>query len=162
MAEDGDDVILEYKMVLEGRGHIVTFTSDDKACLKEYENSFGKFESSTKSSFDVVILDIKMSKNGGLQAGKEIIGLNPSQRIIFCSDLNEEDFANFTKDFADLTKNFSNKIIDVLQKPFEPSDLATAVEDEEMYEELQNFYSSVEKNNEIDPTDPEIKKQLSA
>jgi len=154
MAEDEADIVLQYKMVLEKRGHVVTVANDGEACVKEYENSLEKFESGTKSYFDVVILDIRMPKKDGLEAGKEIIDLNPSQRIIFCSAYVKEDFADLIKEYD------GARIIGVLQKPFKLSVLTTAVEDTEMYEKLENFYRGIEKNNECDPTDPEIKNQL--
>jgi CheY-like chemotaxis protein len=154
MAEDEEDIALQYKMVLENRGHVVTVTNDGEACVQEYKNSLEKSESGTKSSFDVVILDIRMPKKTGLDAGKEIIDLNPLQRIIFCSAYVKEDFADLIKDYD------SARVIGVLQKPFKLSVLTAAVEDKEMYEKLENFYSSIEKNNEIDPKDPDIKNQL--
>jgi len=155
MAEDEEDIAFQYQMVLEKRGHVVTVTNDGEACVKEYENSLEKLESGTKSSFDVVILDIRMPKKDGLEAGKEIIDLNPSQRIIFCS-------AYVKEDFVDLIKDFGAKVLGVLQKPFKLSVLTTAVEDHEMYEKLEDFYCSIENNNDIDPKDPDIKSQLDA
>ena len=151
MAEDEEDTALQYQMVLEKRGHNVTVTKDGEACVKEYENSLEKLESGTRSSFDVVILDIRMPKKDGLEAGKEIIDLDPSQRIIFCS-------AYVKEDFADLIKDFGARVLGVLQKPFKLSALTTAVEDNQRYRELENFYCSVDKDFKFDPTNPYIKK----
>ena len=153
MAEDEEDTALQYQTVLEKRGHNVTLTRDGEACVKEYENSLEKLEPGTKSSFDVVILDIRMPKKDGLEAGKEIIDLNPSQRIIFCS-------AYVKEDFADLIKDFGAKVLGVLQKPFKLSVLTTAIEADEVYRELENFYCRVDKDFKFDPTDPYIKKTL--
>jgi len=154
LAEDEEDILLQYQMVLEKRGHVVTVTNDGEACVKEYENSLEKLVRGTKSSFDVVILDIRMPKKDGLEVGKEIIDLNPSQRIVFCSAYVKEDFADLIKDYD------GARIIGVLQKPFKLSVLTTAVEDTEMFEKLENFYRSIEKHKEFNPTDPEIKNQL--
>jgi len=153
MAEDEEDIALQYQMALEKRGHTVTITRDGDTCVTEYEISLEKSESETKSSFDVVILDIRIPKKDGLAAGKEIVDLNPSQRIMFCS-------AYVKEDFADLIKDFGAIVIGVLQKPFKLSVLTSAVEDKKMFERLESFYCSVQKNKEYDPSDPEINNQL--
>jgi len=153
LAEDEEDIALQYQMVLEKRGHTVTVARDGEACMNEYEISLEKSESGPKSSFDVVILDIRMPKKDGLEAGKEIIALNSSQRIMFCS-------AYVKEDFADLIQDIGAKVVVVLQKPFKLSVLTTAVEDKEMFERLENFYCSVEQNNESTSTDPEVINEL--
>ena len=124
LAEDEEDILLQYQMVLEKRGHVVTVTKDGEACVKEYENSLEKSESGPKSSFDVVILDIRMPKKDGVTAGKEIIALNPSQRILFSSAYVKENLVDSIKDF---------QIVGVLQKPLKLSVLTTAVEDNKTY-----------------------------
>ena len=155
IAEDELDTLYLYKIALDERDHVVTITANGEACLKEFKNSLEKFESGTKSSFDVVILDINMPKKDGLETAKEIIDLDPSQRIIFCSAYARDEFVNFIK-------GFGGKVTGVLQKPIRLSALVSAVEDKEMFEKLENFYKSIQKNNEFDTTDPEIKTQLDA
>jgi len=151
MAEDEEDIALQYQMALEKRGHTVTVARDGEACMKEYEISLEKLEPGPKSSFDVVILDIRMPKKDGVAVGKEIIDLNPSQRILFSSAYVKENLVDSIKDF---------QIVGVLQKPFKLSVLTTAVEDNETYTKLQNFYDRIQKNNEFDPTESEIQTLL--
>jgi CheY-like chemotaxis protein len=52
---------------------------------KKYNNKAQGSTSSTKSPFDVVELDYKMPGKDGMEVAKEILTINPDQRIIFAS-----------------------------------------------------------------------------
>jgi CheY-like chemotaxis protein len=51
----------------------------------------------SSSPFDVVILDHKIPKKDGLQAAKEILDINPEQRIIFASAYVKETLTESVK-----------------------------------------------------------------
>jgi CheY-like chemotaxis protein len=92
VAEDEEDIKSVYHMTLAGRGHEVFLTSDGEECLKIYRKKLqehqeeGEHDGKTSLSyFDALILDYKMPKKDGLQVAKEILEINPEQRIIFAS-----------------------------------------------------------------------------
>jgi CheY-like chemotaxis protein len=92
VAEDEEDIKTIYYMSLVERGHKVILTSDGEECLMVYRQKLQEHQehhhnekTSSLSYFDVVILDYKMPKKDGLQAAKEILDINPEQRIIFAS-----------------------------------------------------------------------------
>ena len=79
-----------HKSALKSRGHIVTVVSNGEDCLKIYND---KLQDVTLRSdlnehiqpFDVVVLDYKIPKMDGIEVTKEILTVNPRQRIIFTS-----------------------------------------------------------------------------
>ncbi|HJT47015.1 MAG TPA: response regulator, partial [Nitrososphaeraceae archaeon] len=90
VAEDEKDISTLYKVALEERGHRVTITNDGDECLQVYHRELQNVTLNTNPSariqpFDAVILDYKMPKINGMQVAKEILAINPHQRIIFAS-----------------------------------------------------------------------------
>lgn len=59
--------------------------------------------------FDAVDLDYKMPKKDGMDVAKEILALNPYQRIIFA-------FAYFMEFLGDLVKQLK-QVVELMQKP---------------------------------------------
>ena len=86
--------------------------------------------SSSSSTFDaVVILDYKMPKKDGLQVAKEILDMNPEQRIIFASAYVEQTLVESVKELK--------RAVELMQKPFSMSALIDTVENTEAYEGLK-------------------------
>jgi DNA-binding NtrC family response regulator len=86
--------------------------------------------SSSSSTFDaVVILDYKMPKKDGLQVAKEILDINPEQRIIFASAYVEQTLVESVKELK--------RAVELMQKPFSMSALIYTVENTEAYEGLK-------------------------
>jgi two-component system, chemotaxis family, chemotaxis protein CheY len=88
-----------------------------------------------ESTYDTVILDYKMSGMNGLEVAKEILAVNPHQRIIFASAYVEETLREFVKQLK--------LVIELMQKPFSISRLIDIIEDKEAYEELKSLNLNV-------------------
>jgi CheY-like chemotaxis protein len=131
VAEDEEDIRGVYYMTLVERGHEVVLTSDGEECLKVYrqklqEHQEGELDGKTSLSyFDVLILDYKMPKKDGLEMAKEILEINPEQRIIFASAYVKETLSESVKEL--------NRVVEMIQKPFSISALADTVENTEAY-----------------------------
>ncbi len=137
-------MILEniYSLALEQRGYETTLASDGEECVKAYRqkspleeqqhsrhchqekgSSSTSSSSSSSSTFDVVILDYRMPKKGGMQVAKEILELNPEQRIIFASAYVKETLRDSVKELK--------REVELVQKPFSMSALIDRLEDKE-------------------------------
>jgi CheY-like chemotaxis protein len=133
VAEDEEDIKSVYRMTLAGRGHEVFLTSDGEECVKvyrqmlqEYYHKEGEHDGRTPLSyFDVLILDYKMPKKDGLQVAKEILEINPEQRIIFASAYVKETLSESVKELK--------RLVELMQKPFSVSSLSDTVENTEAY-----------------------------
>ena len=70
-----------------------------------------------------------------MDVAKEILAVNPCQRIIFASAYVEETLRESVKQLK--------LVIELMQKPFSLSRLIDTVEDKEVYEELKNLNLNV-------------------
>ena len=107
VAEDEKNILLMYRVFLEGEGHEVTTARDGEECLHEYILSDHQ-----DKPFDVVILDYRMPNKNGRDVAREILAKHPGQTIIMITAFSKE-----LTDFSGIEK------IEVLQKPFELEDL---------------------------------------
>jgi DNA-binding response OmpR family regulator len=110
---------------LESKGHKVIGTTNGDDCLKVYSNSIKECaakheELSFHYPFDAVVLDYKMPGRDGKEVAKEIIRLNPQQRIIFASAFVKETLMDSVREL--------NQVTELIQKPFEPDVLVDLVE----------------------------------
>jgi len=140
VAEDEEDISRVYDTTLVDRGHEVILTSDGEECVRLYRQKLQEYQeerrhektfSSPSPPFDVVILDYKMPKKDGLQAAKEILDVNPEQRIIFASAYVVETLAESVKELK--------RVVELMQKPFSMSELVDTVENKEAYEGLKTL-----------------------
>jgi CheY-like chemotaxis protein len=133
IAEDETLISMQYQLVLEERGHAVIVTEDGEECLKEYHNASKLLHSNDPSPppFDLVILDYRMPKKDGLDAAKEILGLCPSQRIMFASAYAAQTLMEGVKSL--------HRVVELLQKPFDLEYFVDAVEDKALYEQLERL-----------------------
>ena len=111
VAEDSESFGLLYKNSLEKRGHKVYLTKDGHDCVFKYIDELKKHEDDEKKGlpYDLVILDHQMPRMQGVQVAKEILELNPKQRILFVT--------GHVKEMMKGVKAMSEKI-ELLQKPF--------------------------------------------
>ncbi|MGB7952562.1 MAG: response regulator [Candidatus Nitrosopolaris sp.] len=137
IAEDDRDIALLYKVVLEARNHHVVITDNGEDCLTIYRQEMkGKQAElekgeSTGTAFDAVILDYKMPKINGIEVAKEIIKINPKQRIIICSAHPREALFHSIKEIE--------KPIELVQKPFDLHTFIETLENKLFYSELQTL-----------------------
>jgi len=121
VAEDSRSVALVYKKTLEKRGHMVIITENGLKCLYQYTDDF-KLRGDDKkktSLYDLVILDHKMPRMAGTDVAKEIIEMNPKQRILFVT--------GHVKDMMKGVRKIGEKI-ELMQKPFRISAMISQVE----------------------------------
>jgi CheY-like chemotaxis protein len=166
IAEDEHDIALIYKTALENRNHEVTTTANGEDCLKTYHEQFqcmrfgeaspyyrGYNINGNNNPFDVVILDHKMPRINGLEVAKEILAVNPHQRIIFAS-------AYVRKTLEESVKQLK-QVVELIQKPFNLNELIDTVEDKEIYSELRKLNVDIDIIKAINPTHEQIMDLLS-
>jgi CheY-like chemotaxis protein len=136
IAEDERDTALLFKMALEKRGHQVITTQNGEECLKVYHEESQVIRLKTNLSerlqpFDAVVLDYKMPRINGMEVAKEILAVNPHQRIIFASAYVKETLIDSIKQL--------NQVVELMQKPFGENALIDTIEDRGIYSELQKL-----------------------
>lgn len=110
IAEDEKDIAFMYLKIFEDRGDNVIVTNNGQECLDIYHDRVSRNRFSNSNPFDVAILDHKMPNMDGFQVAREIISINPDQRIIIASGYN--------KDIFEEARNSFQIPIEVIQKPF--------------------------------------------
>jgi CheY-like chemotaxis protein len=154
IAEDEKDIAITYETVLRERGHDVIITNDGKSCIEVYQKHQLDFQNKnrTQSSsrpFDVVILDYKMPKINGMEVAKEILKVNPKQRIIFASAYVVETLEESVKELK--------QVVELIQKPFEIQILVNMIEDKEIFQRVRGLMSIVKKIKDTsNPSEEEI------
>jgi CheY-like chemotaxis protein len=136
IAEDDKDTTSSYKKALEERNHKVIITDNGEECLRVYHEKLQGIRHKTNATehiqpFDAVILDYKMPRINGMEVSKEILAVNPHQRIIFASAYVKETLEGSIKQLS--------QDVELMQKPFGPNALIDAVEDKEIYDELRQL-----------------------
>lgn len=122
IAEDERSIAQNYKLLLESQGHQVVITDNGQACLQLYEASLEKSPERKRRippPFDIVMLDVRMPKIGGVEVAKRMMSLCPRQRIIMATAYGDEPIRGLVEHLAET--------IDVLQKPFDLEALAVMI-----------------------------------
>jgi DNA-binding response OmpR family regulator len=166
IAEDDYNIAMQYSIALENRNHKVFVTYDGEDCLKTYREAFGKLVSEQQPQqplpidpkalkndsnivpFDAVVLDYRMPKKDGMEVAKEILAESPHQRIIFASAYVRESLEDMVKQL--------NQVVELLQKPFEPSALVDTIEDKEIYEGLEKLNTDIELIKDLKATHEQL------
>lgn len=89
--------------------------------------------------FDAVLLNHRVSDTDGISVAKEILSVNPRQRVVFVSES--------VKYTAELQNEF-NGAVDVIQKPFVAEALMELLESAEIYRALGDLGVNVRKLKE--------------
>ena len=152
IAEDESDISHTYRVALESRNHDVEITDDGVKCIQVYREELAKRQATSYKNmkhnnnlqdsrltaatpFDVVVLDYKMPRKDGMEVAKEILTLNPDQRIIFASAYVKETLENSVKQLK--------RVVELLQKPFEIQAFIDTIEDRQVYEELKKIMINI-------------------
>jgi CheY-like chemotaxis protein len=165
VAQTGEECIERYKTALKNttrqkRSNEADYYNNhvgDHSSRRTNNSSRGNYDhipsssslllaSSSSSPFDVVVLDYRMPKKDGLEVAKEILALNPSQRILFASAYIKETLRESVRELR--------QVVELMQKPFLPEALVDVVEDTEAYPELKKLFVNVSKMSEIDLENP--------
>jgi two-component system, response regulator, stage 0 sporulation protein F len=90
VVDDEENIRMLFKEELEEEGYQVEAASNGLEALEKLKGS----------SFDLVVLDIKMPGMDGIQALNEIKNLNKDQPVILCSAYGEfkQDFSSWVSD----------------------------------------------------------------
>jgi CheY-like chemotaxis protein len=161
IAEDEHDIAMLYKTALEDKKHQVLITTNGEDCLKTYHEACQRIRFDSQQScynistrinnlpFDVVILDCKMPYINGIEAAKEILAVNPHQRIIFASA--------YVKDIViDKIRNVKQVMMESIQKPFEIQKLIDLIEDKAIYEGLKELNVDIDIIKAVNPTHEQL------
>jgi response regulator RpfG family c-di-GMP phosphodiesterase len=76
-----------------------------------------------------------MPGKNGVEVAKEILAINPDQRIIFASAYVKETLENSVKELR--------RVVELLQKPFEIQAFIDTIEDKQVYEELEKIMINI-------------------
>ena len=136
VAEDDHDTAIVVKQTLEHRGYIVTLTTNGEDCLKIYNDRLQNVKLHRDprehvQPFDAVIIEYMIPMVSGLEVAKEILAVNPHQRIIFAC---EDDKASLKDSLQQLKQS-----VEVLNKPFSEQALIDSVEDKNIYSALKEL-----------------------
>jgi CheY-like chemotaxis protein len=150
IAEDDIDAVELYRAILESRGHIVTITLDGRECVDAYAKAIQRLvpaKGAPRSGpYDAVILDYKMPLADGLEVAKEIVRLNPHQRIIFASAYVKETLMDLVRELSQVTE--------LIQKPFEPDLFVDFIEDTSTVSRLGDLNLMVKEMTDRDASSP--------
>jgi CheY-like chemotaxis protein len=132
IAEDNRDIALVYRVALQNRNHHVVITDNGEDCLtiyreelKNFISRMGCLDKNQQHVFDVVILDYKMPRMNGIEVAKEIIRINPKQRIIIVSAYVKETFFRSVKELG--------HHVELVQKPFNIDTLIDRIESKQYH-----------------------------
>ncbi|MGH9984743.1 MAG: response regulator [Nitrososphaeraceae archaeon] len=136
IAEDNPDTRFYYDVLFQKYQHIHISAKDGLECLKIYHDEFENIRLQTDAMqkiqpFDAVVLDYKMPGRNGLEVAKEILAVNPHQRIIFASA--------YVRDVLMEAVRQLRQLVELVQKPFNERQFIEILEDAEVYQELRKL-----------------------
>lgn len=133
VAEDNPDTRFYYDVLFEKYRHVLISAKDGLECLQIYHDELENIRLQTDAMqkiqpFDAVVLDYKMPGRNGLEVAKEILAVNPHQRIIFASA--------YVRDTLREAVRQLKQLVELVQKPFNERQFIDILEDAEVYQEL--------------------------
>ena len=136
IAEDDRDIRLLYSVALRVRNHHIVITHNGEECLTIYRQELKNFISrmgclgnNEQHVFDMVVLDYKMPGINGIEVAKDIIRINPKQRIIIASAYPSETLFYSMKELGHL--------VELVQKPFDLSTLFDMIENKHLSDSIR-------------------------
>jgi DNA-binding response OmpR family regulator len=158
IAEDDVDISESYKDALEAKNHLVILAGNGEECLEIYSKELKRIQPEIEKGekrgtpFEAVILDYMMPRKDGMQVAKEILKMNPKQRIIFASAYVEETLEDAVKQLK--------QVVELMQKPFGADALVKTIEDKEIYEGLKEIMLSMRQIKDESPSPKQLKSLL--
>lgn len=154
IAEDDHDTLMQYKTIMASRNHHVVIAENGEECLRAYHDALNKMETTTEDRvpFDAIVLDYRMPKKDGMEVAKEILAMNPHQRIIFASAYVKETLLDSVKQLK--------QIVELMQKPFGLDALVDTIEDTEIYTQLEKLNVNVFRIKNFNPTHEQVRDLL--
>jgi CheY-like chemotaxis protein len=151
IAEDDRDIRLLYSVALRVRNHHIVITHNGEECLTIYRQELKNFISrmgclgnNEQQVFDMVVLDYEMPGINGIEVAKDIIRINPKQRIIIASAYPSETLFYSMKEMGEL--------VELVQKPFDLSTLFDMIENKHFSDSIRLSRlgdSLLERNNGV-------------
>ena len=159
VAEDEANIATQYRAVLEEKKHSVHITYDGEECLQAYYDELDKvvhekpeWRTRRRPPFDAVVLDYRMPKKDGMEVAREILAIEPKQRILFAS-------AYVVDTLVESVKNLQ-QVVELLQKPFDLYEFVELVEDKHIGKGLEKLNVKVKEVKDLNPSHNEIRDLL--
>jgi len=155
VAEDELDIALQYELALKDRNHQVIITHDGEQCLEAFYLELERHEASNKyhkPPFDAIVLDYRMPKKDGMEVAKEILAIEPKQRILFAS-------AYVLETLVDSVKTLQ-QVVELIQKPFELDPFIDLIEDKGIFAELEKLNVNVKGIKDLHPSHRQVRDLL--
>jgi CheY-like chemotaxis protein len=145
-----------HKSALKRRGHIITLASNGEDCLKIYNDRLQDVTLHSDPNehvqpFEVVVLDYEIPKMNGIEIAKEILTVNPHQRVILTTD----DDKAISKGPRQLKQK-----VEILKKPFSEQLLVENAEDAFIYSALQELNIDIDDIKRAHFTHEQLRKIL--
>jgi response regulator RpfG family c-di-GMP phosphodiesterase len=139
MLNDDEDSVSSYKRELKLRHHSLFVTSTTEACLKLYQSELQEIYFNTDpvehiQPFDIVILECESCGASGMEISKEILTVNPRQRIVLI--LTSEVYQSIAKK----SEEGLNTSIEIIQKPLSIQSILDMIELKEVYSTLEKMH----------------------
>jgi DNA-binding NtrC family response regulator len=94
------------------------------------------------SPFDAVVLDYRIPEKDGMEVAKEILELNPEQRIIFASAYVKETLEDAVKQLK--------QVVELMQKPFDADVLVDTIEDKEVHDGIKKLMTNLKQTKDLE------------
>jgi CheY-like chemotaxis protein len=112
--DDDQDIAKTYGYVLSNTGHRATMVFTAEECLKIYTDNLLKSTTISAERYDLLILDYKLPDRNGFEVAREIVAINPNQRIIFVTayaDILQRHMEKFRMSMEVLEKPVTNEVL---------------------------------------------------
>jgi response regulator RpfG family c-di-GMP phosphodiesterase len=143
MLNDDEKSVSCYRRELTLRNHSLFLTSTPEAFLKLYQSELQEIFFKTDpvehiQPFDALILDCESCGVSGMEIAKEILAVNPRQRIVLI--VTSKVYQSIAKKSAEEAKSS----ITILQKPVAVHRVLDIIELKEVYSELEKMHVDTE------------------
>jgi response regulator RpfG family c-di-GMP phosphodiesterase len=139
LLNDDEDRVSSYRRELKLRNHSLHVTSTPGPCLKLYQSELQEIFFNTDpvehiQPFDIVILECESSGVSGIEIAKEILTVNPRQRIVLVLT-SEVYHHSITKKLAEE----ASTSLAIIQGPAAIQSVIDLIELKEVYSELRKM-----------------------